>query len=325
VHALIAGGAGMVGSHLVDALIARGDRVFVLDNFVTGSPRNLAHLARHDRLEVIDADLARSLPDALRRVRLDRIYHLASPASPVAYARHALATLMVNARGTMQLLELARELGARFLLASTSEVYGDPRVAPQSETYWGNVNPLGPRACYDEGKRIAESIASTYRRVHRVDIRIARIFNTYGPRSNPTDGRVVPNFCVQALRGEPLTVYGDGSQTRSFCYVADLVRGLVGLMETEGLAGEVVNLGNPAEVTIAAIAATIVELAGSPSPIVYRPLPIDDPVRRRPDFAKARLLLGWRPEVGLREGLPPTLEALRQAMTSDSAATTAAG
>jgi nucleoside-diphosphate-sugar epimerase len=225
----------------------------------------------------------------------------------------------VNSHGTHQLLELARRCGARFLLASTSEVYGDPQVHPQVETYWGNVNPIGPRACYDEGKRFAETITVEYVRQHGVDARIARIFNTYGPRSHPGDGRVVPNFCVQALANEPITIYGTGGQTRSFCYVADLVDGLMGLMETAGLAGEVVNLGNPEEHTIRQFADRIVSLAGSRSAIVHEQLPVDDPQRRRPDIGKAERLLGWSPQVSLDTGLTATLEYFREVLGQDVA------
>ena len=313
---LVVGGAGLVGSHLVDLLIARGDDVTVLDNFLTGRPRNLAHLDRSARLDLVNADLLAELPEAIRSGGFERVYHLASPASPVHYRRYPLQTLLVNSVGTQRLLDLSRASGARFLLASTSEVYGDPLVHPQPETYWGHVNPVGERSCYDEGKRFAESLSSTYAREFGVDVRIARIFNTYGPRSDPNDGRVIPNFAVQALRGEPLTIYGDGSQTRSFCYVEDLVRGLHALMEKPGLAGEVVNLGNPVEYSIAEIAEKVIALAGSTSRVVQRPLPSDDPVRRRPDISKARRLLGWSPEVSLADGLQPTLDYFRRELGS---------
>jgi nucleoside-diphosphate-sugar epimerase len=316
-NVLVAGGAGMVGSHLVDALIARGDRVTVVDNFLTGSSRNLAHLRDNRLLALVNADITEPFDNGvLRDDLLDRIYHLASPASPVAYARDPIATLMVNAQGTRHLLELARAHEARFLLASTSEVYGDPLVVPQPESYWGNVNPIGPRASYDQGKRFAESLTMTYHRVHELDIRIARIFNAYGPRSAVDDGRVIPNFCVQALQGKPLTIYGDGGQTRSFCYIADLIGGLIALMDVDGLNGEVINLGNPDEQTIATIAAEVVATAGSKSPIVYLPLPIDDPAQRRPDIAKARELLRWEPQIDFQIGLRPTLEYFRNALTN---------
>lgn len=314
-NVLVAGGAGMVGSHLVDALIARGDHVHVLDNFATGSPRNLAHLAGNPRLALVAADITSPIPELATGDRqFDRIYHLASPASPVAYARDPIATLMVNALGTRHLLELALPHGARFLLASTSEVYGDPLVVPQPESYWGNVNPTGPRAPYDEGKRFAESLTMSYHRVYDLDVRIARIFNTYGPKSAVDDGRVIPNFCVQALRNKPLVIYGAGAQTRSFCYVSDLVAGMIALMETQGLCGEVVNLGNPAEQTIAAIASEIVAIAGSRSTIVFGPLPVDDPMQRRPDIEKARSLLGWEPRIDFATGIEPTLAYFRETM-----------
>ena len=314
-NVLVAGGAGMVGSHLVDALIVRGDRVYVVDNFATGSPQNLAHLRENEHLVLVDADITEPFVNSeLPWRNLDSIYHLASPASPVAYARDPIATLMVNALGTRRLLELARESTARFLLASTSEVYGDPLVVPQPESYWGNVNPIGPRACYDQGKRFAESLATSYHRVHGIDIRIARIFNTYGPRSAIDDGRVIPNFCVQALLGNPLTIYGAGGQTRSFCYISDLVNGMMALMDIEGLDGEVINLGNPDEQTITAIAALIIALAGSSSSIDYHSLPIDDPAQRRPDIARARALLGWEPRIDFPAGIRPTLDYFRNAL-----------
>jgi len=296
-----------VGSHLVEALLDSGADVVVLDSFQTGRKENLEALAS-DRLSVEEGDVSAPLPLNILSRRFGHIYHLASPASPVDYARLPLETLRVNSIGSMQLLEIARRDGARFLLASTSEVYGDPQVHPQPETYWGNVNPVGPRSCYDEGKRFAESLTSNYVNVHGIDARIARIFNTYGPRSAPGDGRMIPNFCVQALQGAPVTVYGDGSQTRSCCYVTDLVRGLVTLMETDDLAGEVVNLGNPEEHSVLEIAERIIELAASGSSIVHGPLPTDDPVRRRPDIGKARRLLGWAPSVSFDDGLRMTLD-----------------
>jgi nucleoside-diphosphate-sugar epimerase len=311
---LVAGGSGFIGSHLVDRLLAAGHDVTVADNLLTGQPANLAHQRGNPALTVIQQDIAAPLAPSLRDVGFDRVYHLASPASPRGYAKFPIETLLVNSQGTHQLLELARQCGARFLLASTSEVYGDPQVHPQVETYWGNVNPIGPRACYDEGKRFAETMTMEYVRQHAVDARIARIFNTYGPRSHPGDGRVVPNFCVQALRNDPITIYGTGGQTRSFCYVADLVNGLMALMETPGLAGEVVNLGNPEEHTIRQFADRIVSLAGSQSAIVHEELPVDDPQRRRPDIGKAGRLLGWSPQVSLDTGLAETLAYFRVAL-----------
>jgi len=311
-NVLVAGGAGMVGSHLVDSLVARGDQIIVLDNYMTGSPRNLVHLAGRPGFRLVNANITEQLTDiAADWGSIDQIFHLASPASPVAYAREPIATLMVNALGTKHLLDLAVAQGARFVLASTSEVYGDPLVSPQPETYWGNVNSVGPRACYDEGKRFAESLLVSYQRVYGLDMRIARIFNTYGPRSAVDDGRVIPNFCVQALRGEPLTIYGDGNQTRSFCFVSDLVRGMILLSEIEGITGEVINLGNPHEQTVAEIAAEIIRLAGSASTIDFHDLPVDDPIHRRPDITKAGELLGWSPQIDFPTGLARTLDYFR--------------
>jgi nucleoside-diphosphate-sugar epimerase len=308
---LVTGGAGMIGSHLVDALLVQGDQVIVLDNFLTGRPSNLAHLAAHSRLQIVEADVA-AAADLLHRVgRIDRIYHLASPASPIDFARYPQETLVTNAEGTHVVLELARDIGARFLLASTSEVYGDPAEHPQTETYWGHVNPTGPRSCYDEGKRYAESLTMTFWRSHGVDARIVRLFNTYGPRNRLDDGRVVPAFCVQALTGQPLTVYGNGEQTRSLCYVEDIVRGLLVTMETAGLGGEVFNLGSPEERTVLQIAKLILALADRPHQIDHQPLPVDDPTRRCPDIGKARRLLGWAPRVTLEDGLSRSLEAVR--------------
>jgi UDP-glucuronate decarboxylase len=313
---LVAGGSGFIGSHLVDRLLADGHDVTVADNLVTGQIVNLEHQRDNPALTVIEQDISSPLGPEILADRFSRIYHLASPASPRGYARFPIETLLVNSQGTHRLLELATAHGARFLLASTSEVYGDPQVHPQVETYWGNVNPIGPRACYDEGKRFAETITVEYTRQRGVDGRIARIFNTYGPRSHPGDGRVVPNFCVQALRQEPITIYGTGGQTRSFCYVADLVEGLRRLMETPGLAGEVVNLGNPEEHTIRQFADRIVTIAGSSSTIVHEDLPVDDPQRRRPDITKAQRLLDWTPETSLHDGLTQTLTYFRTVLSS---------
>ena len=308
---VVTGGAGMIGSHLVDAVLEDGHQVFVIDNFLTGRPENLAHIAGHPRLEVIAADIA--TPSAtLRRIGpVDRVYHLASPASPIDFARYPLETLTTNGEGTRVALELARRHEARFLLASTSEVYGDPMEHPQAETYWGHVNPTGPRSCYDEGKRYAESLTLTYWRAYGVDTRIVRLFNTYGPRSRFDDGRIVPTFLAQALAGEPLSVFGSGQQTRSLCYVADIVRGLVALMETPGLEGEIVNLGCPEERTVLEIARIILALTERPFRIERRPLPVDDPARRCPDIGKARELLGWTPAVSLEDGLSRTIAAFR--------------
>ena len=305
---LVAGGAGFIGSHLVDRLVEQKHTVVVADNFVTGRYTNLEHLDEDPHLRILHQDLTQPLDQELFAERYDQVYNLASPAAPTGYGRHPIATHLVNSFGTYSLLELARRDRATFLQASTSEVYGDPQVHPQSEDYWGNVNPIGPRSCYDEGKRFSESLTMDFFRQFGVDVRIARIFNTYGPRSDPKDGRVVPNFCVQALTGAPLTIYGDGTQTRSFCYVDDLVRGLQRLMETDGLAGEVVNIGNPEEYTVQQFADEVLAVTNSTSAIEKVALPVDDPTRRKPDIGKAQRVLDWRPEVGLRDGLKRTVE-----------------
>jgi dTDP-glucose 4,6-dehydratase len=306
VRVLITGAAGFLGSHLTDRFLAEGHQVVGLDNFITGSADNVAHLADHPGFRLVRHDI--SEPLALDEA-VDGVLHLASPASPVDYLEHPIATLKVGAHGTTNALEIARLNGARFFLASTSEVYGDPLVHPQPEGYWGNVNPIGPRSCYDEAKRFAEAMTMAYHRHHGVDTRIIRIFNTYGPRMRPNDGRVVSNFIVQALRGEPLTVYGDGSQTRSFCYVDDEVDGIYRLF-MHGDA-EPTNIGNPDEYTVAQLAAIVLEVTGSSSPIDRRPLPVDDPKVRRPDIAKARAQLGWEPRVHVRDGVARTAEYFR--------------
>src|SRR4051794_18556910 len=309
---LVTGGAGMIGSHLVYALLAGGNEVGFVFNFLTGRRQNLAHLAASHQVHIIEADIstASHLPETVGPVA--RVYHLASPASPVDYARHPLETLMTNAVGTRNALDVARRWRARFLLTSTSEIYGDPEQHPQPETYRGNVSSLGPRSFYDEGKRFAESLAMTYWRSYGVDVRIARLFNTYGPRSRSDDGRMVPTFCVQALAGQPLTIFGSGLQTRSLCYVSDTVGGLMALMETPGIDGEVVNIGCPDERTVLEIAQTIATLAGSSCRIERGPLPVDDPARRCPDITKAQRLLGWRPETDLTTGLERTLAYFRE-------------
>ena len=304
---MVSGGAGFIGSHLCEALLAHGMHVVALDNFITGSNDNLSGLLEHPDFEFRQANVN-------ERVEVDGdvryILHFASPASPPQYDANPIHTLKVGTLGTMNMLGLARAKDATFLLASTSEVYGDPLVHPQPETYWGNVNPIGPRGCYDEAKRCAEAFAMAYHRAHDVDTRIIRIFNTHGPRMQVLDGRAVPNFMAQAIRGEPLTVYGDGSQTRSLCYVSDLVRGVLAAVEKgDDLP---VNLGNPEEVTVLELAQIIVRLSGSSSPIEFKPLPIDDPKQRRPDITRARKLLGWQPEVGLEDGLGRTLEYFRR-------------
>lgn len=307
VRILVAGGAGFVGSHLCDFFIAQGHVVTALDSGITGRAQNVAHLAHSDRFSLLEHDVTE--PIAWQG---DAVFHLASPASPEGYLRHPIQTLRVNSVGTEVLLTLARENGAKFLFASTSEVYGDPLVHPQSETYWGNVNPVGPRACYDEGKRFGEALTMEYVRQHAVDARIIRIFNTYGPRNDPRDGRVVPNFIVQALAGSPITLYGDGTQTRSFCFVGDLVRGIAAAMFMPGTQGEVFNLGNPDERSIREFAELIVRLTGTNVPIVHKPLPADDPKRRRPDISKAQARLNWTPQTSLEEGVAETIAYFRQ-------------
>jgi len=298
---VVTGGAGFLGSHLCDALLARGDSVVCVDDLSTGTRANVEHLAAVDGFEFVEADVSRGLPVA---GDVGAVLHFASPASPDAYLARPLETLAVGSEGTRHALALAAAHGARFLLASTSEVYGDPAVHPQPETYWGHVNPVGPRSVYDEAKRFAEALTMAWRRTHGVDTAIVRIFNTYGPRLAPGDGRVVSNFLVQALEGKPLTVYGDGTQTRSLCYVDDEVAGVLALLDSD-LPGPV-NIGNPDEITILELARTIVQLTGSSSPIEHRPLPPDDPARRRPDISLARSALGWQPRVSLHDGLRRT-------------------
>ena len=304
---MVSGGAGFIGSHLCEALLKRDLRVLALDNFITGSPRNLEHIEGNPDFEFRRVNVNQHI-DVEGEVAY--VLHFASPASPPQYDANPIHTLKVGTVGTMNMLGVAKAKRATFLLASTSEVYGDPLVHPQPETYWGNVNPIGPRGCYDEAKRCAEAFTMAYHRAHGVDTRIIRIFNTHGPRMQVSDGRAVPNFMAQALRGEPLTVYGDGTQTRSLCYVTDLVRGvLANLDKGDELP---VNLGNPHEVTMIELAETIVRLAGSKSAIEHRELPVDDPKQRQPDITRARQVLGWEPKVGLEEGLKKTLEYFRQ-------------
>ncbi|MGH2560778.1 MAG: UDP-glucuronic acid decarboxylase family protein [Thermomicrobiales bacterium] len=318
-HILVTGGAGFIGSHLVDRLLDTAHDVTVVDNFITGDVANLRHRNDHPQLTVHEHDLTHPFPPEMTDRRVDRIFNLASPASPRGYGRYPIETHLANSLGVLNVLEIARRDGARLLQASTSEVYGDPLVHPQREDYWGNVNPVGPRSCYDEGKRFAESLTMEFVRQYGLDARIARIFNTYGPRSKPGDGRVAPNFCVQALRGEPLTIYGDGSQTRSFCFVDDLVSGLIALMASDGLAGEIVNLGNPAEITIREFAGVVLQVTRSSSAIVFEPLPTDDPTRRQPDISKATRLLDWRPTVALEDGLVRMTTYFRATLARPSA------
>ena len=305
-RAVVTGGAGFLGSHLCERLVADGWSVVCLDDFVTGTPDNVAHLVGHPRFRLLRADVTDyvHVPGPV-----DAVAHLASPASPVDYLKLPIETLKVGSVGTLHALGLAKDKGARFLLASTSETYGDPQVHPQPETYWGHVNPVGPRGVYDEAKRFAEAVTMAYRRTHGVDTAIARIFNTHGPRMRPDDGRAIPAFATQALAGAPITVAGDGSQTRSVIYVDDLVEGLVRLLAS-GHAGPV-NLGNPHEVSVLELARTVRELAGSDSRIVFVPRPVDDPTVRRPDITLARRVLGWEPTVGHREGLARTVAAFR--------------
>ncbi|HEV2216620.1 MAG TPA: UDP-glucuronic acid decarboxylase family protein [Candidatus Dormibacteraeota bacterium] len=305
-RAVVSGGAGFIGSHLCEALLKRGMDVLTLDNFITGSPANLRHLEGKPEFELRRQNVNEHI-DVDGEVRY--VLHFASPASPPQYDANPIHTLKVGTIGTMNMLGLAKAKKATFLLASTSEVYGDPLVHPQPETYWGNVNPIGPRGCYDEAKRCAEAFAMAYHRAHGVDTRIIRIFNTHGPRMQVSDGRAVPNFMAQALRGEPLTVYGDGRQTRSLCYVSDLIRGVLAVLDKGDELP--VNLGNPHEVTMLELAETIVRISGSRSRIEHRDLPVDDPKQRRPDITRARTLLGWEPEVGLEDGLMRTLEYFR--------------
>jgi UDP-glucuronate decarboxylase len=298
---LITGGAGFIGSHLVEYLLGQDHEILCLDNYFTGSKANLLQRRDHPRLEMIRHDVVNSI-----MLEIDQVYHLACPASPVHYQYNPVKTIKTNVMGTLNMLGLAKRVKARILLASTSEVYGDPQVHPQPESYWGNVNPIGLRSCYDEGKRVAETLMMDYHRQNGVDTRIARIFNTFGPRMALNDGRVISNFILQALTGQDLTVYGEGQQTRSFCYVSDLVEGLVRLMNRDGIS-DPVNLGNPGEYTILEVAQTILGLITTPSTIIHRPLPADDPGRRRPDITRARELLDWEPTVPLEAGLKETI------------------
>ncbi len=299
---LITGGAGFIGSHLCDRLLERGDEVLCVDNFFTGARSNVEHLIGHTRFELMRHDVTFPL-----FVETDQIYNMACPASPVHYQFDPVQTTKTSVHGAINMLGLAKRTKARILQASTSEVYGDPNIHPQTEDYWGHVNPIGPRSCYDEGKRCAETLFFDYHRQHQLDIKVARIFNTYGPRMHPNDGRVVSNFIVQALKGEDITLYGDGEQTRSFCYVDDLVDGLIALMDSpEGVTGPI-NLGNPGEFTIKELAEQVIDLTGSTSNMVHKPLPQDDPRQRQPDISRAADQLNWAPKVALRDGLTRTI------------------
>lgn len=299
---LITGGAGFLGSHLCDKLLAKGDEVICLDNFYTGQKRNIAHNLNNPNFEFIRHDITEPI-----RLEVDQIYNLACPASPVHYQHNPVGTIKTCVHGSINMLGLAKRIGARILQASTSEVYGDPKVHPQKEDYRGSVNTIGIRSCYDEGKRCAETLFFDYHRQHEVDIRIMRIFNTYGPRMHPNDGRVVSNFVVQALSGQDITIYGDGSQTRSFCYVDDLLNGMVTLMNNDSFMGPV-NIGNPSEFTIKQLAELVIEMTGTKSKLVFEELPSDDPVRRKPDISLAKEKLNWEPSIALEEGLKETIK-----------------
>lgn len=308
---LVTGGAGFVGSHLVDCLMNQGHEVLCLDNFYTGNKTNIEQWFNNPRFELIRHDITEPI-----RLEVDQVYHLACPASPIHYQFNPVKTIKVNVMGTLNMLGLAKRVKARFLLASTSEVYGDPDVHPQPEEYRGNVNCIGIRSCYDEGKRVAETLAFDYYREHKVEIRVARIFNTYGPRMLEKDGRVVSNFIAQALRDIPLTIYGDGSQTRSFCYVSDLVEGLMRLMNNDYVGP--VNLGNPGEYTILQLAQTIQEMVNPDAELIYKPLPEDDPKQRQPDITKAKHYLDWQPTIPLMDGLKLTIDDFRRRMKTES-------
>ena len=312
---LITGAAGFLGSHLCDRFLADGHSVVGLDNFITGNPQNIAHLTGDNRFEFIEHNISTYTYVA---GPLDGVLHFASPASPVDYLEHPIATLKVGAHGTHNALGLAKAKGSRFFLASTSEVYGDPLEHPQTEKYWGNVNPVGPRGCYDEAKRFAEAMTMAYHRYHGIDTRIVRIFNTYGPRMRPNDGRVVSNFIVQALTDQPLTLYGDGSQTRSFCYVADEVEGIFRLFMRGD--NNPTNIGNPNEFTVRQLAELVIELTGATAEIVEKELPVDDPKVRRPDISRARQMLDWEPAIPLREGVGRTIEYFRSVLSKEVAA-----
>jgi UDP-glucuronate decarboxylase len=304
---MVTGGAGFLGSHLVDRLLDRGDEVLCVDNLFTGSKGNIEHLRDHPNFEFLRHDITFPL-----FVEVDEIYNLACPASPIHYQHDPVQTTKTSVHGAINMLGLAKRLGCKILQASTSEVYGDPSVHPQTEDYWGHVNPIGPRSCYDEGKRCAETLFFDYHRQNGLEIKVARIFNTYGPRMHPADGRVVSNFIVQALKGQPITLYGEGTQTRSFCYVDDLIDGLIALMETSSDVTGPVNIGNPGEFTMQELASKVIKLTGSSSQLVHQALPADDPRQRQPDISLAKQLLSWEPKVPLDDGLARTIEYFRQ-------------
>ncbi len=304
---LVTGGAGFIGSHLCDSLLAGGNEVICLDNLATGDRSNLEAALENPSFTLDPGDVCEPFD-----YEVDYIFHMASPASPVDYDSMQVATMRANSVGTMNCLELARRRGCRVLMASTSEVYGDPQLSPQSETYFGHVNPVGPRSCYDEGKRFAEALCKAYEREHGLDVVIIRIFNTYGSRMRASDGRVIPNFVCQALEGAPLTIYGDGNQTRSFCHVSDMVRGITVAMSTPDAGGEVINVGNPNEMRVIDLAGRVRQKAGSSSEMVFEPLPQDDPLQRKPDISKAMSLLGWAPQVDIEDGLDDVIEWFRE-------------
>jgi UDP-glucuronate decarboxylase len=304
---MVTGGAGFLGSHLIDRLLDKGHEVLCVDNLFTGSKENVAHLRDHPHFEFMRHDVTFPL-----FVEVDEIYNLACPASPIHYQHDPVQTTKTSVHGAINMLGLAKRLGAKILQASTSEVYGDPAVHPQREDYWGHVNPIGPRSCYDEGKRCAETLFFDYHRQHGLPIKVMRIFNTYGPRMHPADGRVVSNFIVQALKGEPITIYGDGSQTRSFCYVDDLIEGMIRLMETGPDVTGPINIGNPNEFTIRELATKVIDMTGARSELVQQPLPADDPKQRRPDISVAKEVLGWEPTIQLDQGLEHTVEYFRR-------------
>jgi UDP-glucuronate decarboxylase len=313
---LVTGGAGFIGSHLIDRLVAAGHDVVCVDHFFTGSKTNNEHLIGNPRFELLRHDVTFPL-----YIEIDEIYNLACPASPVHYQRDPVQTTKTNVHGAINMLGIAKRLRCRIFQASTSEVYGDPSVHPQTEDYWGNVNPVGPRSCYDEGKRCAETLFFDYHRQHGLDIKVARIFNTYGPRMQLNDGRVVSNLIVQALKGEPITIYGDGNQTRSFCYVDDLVDGMIRLMESDSTLTGPINLGNPGEISIRTLAEQVIEQTGSRSKLTFLKKPADDPERRRPDISLAKAALGWTPTVELREGLKKTISYFDRVLANADSAT----
>jgi UDP-glucuronate decarboxylase len=306
-RALVTGGAGFIGSHLCERLLNDGYDVLCVDNYYSSTKENISHLMSNPRFEVIRHDVTFPL-----YVEVDEIYHLACPASPIHYQRDPVQTTKTAVHGSINMLGLAKRTGAKILLTSTSEVYGDPLVHPQTEEYWGNVNPIGPRACYDEGKRAAETLFFDYQRQHDLKIKVVRLFNTYGPRMHPQDGRVVSNFIMSALKGEPLTVYGQGEQTRSFCYISDLIEGLIAMMTSDDSITGPINLGNPGEFTIGELADMVIDKTGTSSGIDYFPLPIDDPIRRQPDITKAKTILGWEPAIPLTQGLDTTIKYFKE-------------